>query len=127
MKELRKTVNGENGNQPLYAVHKTTEGVEKRFTYVQSRYFYCCAYEKLAIQTREFKQLQDMINQGVNLLICGYDAYEITQTLYTHYCDPIHPFGHELVLYTLLTSNITYPWHQYRLDNLDVYEGIEQV
>lgn len=111
-------------NIPLYSVFKTQNG-EKKFTYIQSRYFYCCFYEKLATQQNDFKTLQQFHADGINLIICGYDAYDVTEDLYKHYCDEKRPFGHELVLYTLLTVDpILYPWHLYRKNNLDVYEGV---
>ncbi len=125
----RKQVNGKNKNAPLYSVHETLDGEERRFTYVQSRYFYCKAYEYLAKKTQDFVTLQNYIKQGYNLVICGYDAYPITQSLYECYCDETKAFGHELALYVLLTVDDAskYPWNVYREQHLDVYDGIAHV
>ncbi len=123
MAQLRKEIKGANRNAPLYSIHETVDGKEKRFTYVESRYFYCCMYEKLAKQTAEFKKLQSYLDKGINLIICGYDAYDVTHNMYTHYCDPTKAFGHELVLYTLLTTD-EYPWRLYREQHKNIYKGI---
>ena len=119
-------MDGDNRNQPLYSVFSTREGEERRFTYVQSRYFYCHFYEELAKKTKDFKKLRRIIDEGTNIIICGYDAYEVTKDLYTHYCDPKKPFGHELVLYSLLTisEEKEYPWNIYRNNNIELYEGM---
>jgi hypothetical protein len=124
MTKLRKEIKGQNRNEPSYTVHYTLDGKEKRFTYVESRYFYCKAYEKLAKETdaslrerrpkgEDFKKLVDIINKGTNIIICGYDAYEVTKDLYIHYCDATKAFGHELVLYSILMIDypINYPWN----------------
>jgi hypothetical protein len=113
--------------RPLYSVYKTRRGKEKRFTYVQSRYFYCCVYELLAKKEKDYKTLAKFLKKGINIMICGYDAYEVTKNLYEHYIDIVRPFGHELVLYTLLTIKNThdYPWHIYRRTFPDVYSDID--
>lgn len=135
----------ENRNQPCYSIHLTLDGEERRFTYVQSRYFYCCAYEALAKKTQAFKRLLYYFKWNYSLTICGYDAYPVTKKLYEHYCDPSKPFGHELVLYTLLAYDggddgdrdddsdpdshyhFQYPWHRYRKEHPEVYDGIASV
>ncbi len=110
-------------NRPLYSIHLDEDGNEKKYTYLQSRYFYCKQYEKLAKETNDFKNLQEKILNGTNLQILGYDAYPVTQELYKHYIDISKPFGHELVLYTLLTvEDINkYPWNQYYEANKPLY------
>ena len=129
MDKLRKEIKGENRNAPLYSVHTTLDGIEKRFTYVQSRYFYCKAYEYLAKQTDDYKKLVKMIKGGINIVICGYDGYEVTKDIYIHYCDPKKAFGHELVLYSLLTitDENDYPWNMYRVNNEKLYDNIAHV
>ncbi len=144
MSKLRKEIDGENINQPSFSLHKTLDGEERRFTYVESRYFYCKAYEILAPQTDDFIRLKDKIEDGVNIIICGYDAYPITKSLYDrdskeslqgkslrailyeHYCDPVKAFGHELVLYTLLTvdDENEYPWNVYRKKHSKLYKNM---
>jgi hypothetical protein len=70
-----------------------------------------------------------MLAQGKNLMICGYDAYAVTLPLYVHYHDTNRPFGHELVLYALLTTpaDEELPWDRYRRENPEVYENIAHV
>lgn len=127
MKKLRAEINGENRNQPSYAVHKTIDGVvERRFTYVQSRYFYCHFYEQLAKETVDFKKLQHYLDEGINLRIVGYDGYNVTKDLYTHYTDPTKAFGHELVLYSLLViaNPSDYPWNVYKANHAELYDNM---
>ena len=126
-KKLREEANGENKKpQPSYCLHLDLDGEEMRFTYVQSRYFYCRAYEALAKRTRSFEILKKALDDGYDLCICGYDAYQVTNDLRHHYRDPKKPFGHELVLYTLLTveEGEVYPWRRYRFDRPEVYENV---
>jgi hypothetical protein len=122
-------VKGANRNQPLYSIHLSLTSDERRFTYVESRYFYCTAYESLAKETADFGTLKKKLEEGTNLMICGYDAYEVTEDLYTHYCEAKRAFGHELVLYTLLTVEdpFHYPWHRYRREHPERYENIAHV
>lgn len=129
MKKLREQVNGQNRNQPLYSIHLTLDGEKRRFTYVESRYFYCKAYEVLAKKTKDFGYLRKLRENGTHLMICGYDAYEVTRPLYDHYCDEVKAFGHELVLYTLLTVKdpVEYPWNVYREKHADLYRNIAHV
>ncbi len=47
-----------------------------------------------------------------NSQICGYDGYHVNKSIEEHYRDVSCPFGHELVLYSLLTTD-KYPWTKY--------------
>lgn len=107
---------------PLFSVHIDANGKERRYTYIESRFFYCIWYEKLAQQTSAFKKLKEQLTNGYNLCICGYDAYAPTKDLYSHYCDPSRPFGHELVLYSLLIGEA--PWRRYYQEHKDKYEPL---
>jgi hypothetical protein len=102
-----------NKNVPLFSLRSDSKGQWKKYSYVESRVFYCQMYEKRAPQTREFQELKRRLQEGYNLEILGYDAYPITQTLLQHYQDPTRPFGHELVLYCLLTIEDPkdFPWN----------------
>jgi hypothetical protein len=113
-------------NAPLFSIHQDKYGKEHRFSYVQSRYFYCCAYEKLAKKSPDFAKLLTFVNDGYAIAICGFDAYPVTHDVYTHYCDDTRPFGHELVLYSLLTIKdpVDYPWHVYRSKHEETYQDI---
>jgi hypothetical protein len=115
-----------NANIPAYSVRRMPDGSERHYTYVESRYFYCRQYELLAPQSAEFKQLCDWRNNGMNLQIVGYDGYDVTDTLMNHYLDDTRPFGHELVLYTLLTVDdpFNYPWNRFRHQHPDLYDQV---
>ena len=61
------------------------------------------------------------------MCICGYDAYQPDPAkLYEHYCDPSRPFGHELVLYTLLSvkDREDYPWRRYYREHSELYDPL---
>jgi hypothetical protein len=126
--KLKKIINniGKNKNIPLFSVYYDSKGKEHRYNYIQCRYFYCHYYEILAPLEKDFVYLKKLIDSGYNLQIIGYDAFDINQSLMEHYLDTSRPFGHELVLYTLLTVNNKqdYPWNIYYQDNKDIYEGV---
>jgi len=114
-----------NRNVPLFCLHLTAAGAERRYTYVESRYFYCREYERLALKTQDYATLRTWLAQGYNLQIVGYDGHEIgDKSLYEHYIDLARPFGHELVLYTLLTVDDPelYPWNVYFRQHRARYE-----
>lgn len=128
------TTGAENRNAPCYSVHQTLDGAWRRFSYVESRYFYCKAFEALATHGNlSWMRLKGMLDDGYQLVLCGYDAYNIEDDsghdLYWHYCNPGHPFGHEMVLHALLVTEdpSDYPWNQYRHAHPGVYEGIAHV
>lgn len=102
------------GNIPEYSIF-IINGEERQYTYIQSRYFYCHFYERLAKKTDDYKKLRKYLyEKKYGLNIVGYDAYPITKDLYSHYKDSSKPFGHELVLYCLLTlEKEEYPWRIY--------------
>ena len=103
-------------NKPAFSIWVNKEGKELKMSYIDSRQFYCNYYERIAIQLPEFKRLKELIKNGYNLQICGYDAYSVTEALEKHYLDDSRPFGHELVLYTLLVTENSndYPWRKYK-------------
>lgn len=110
------------GNIPLYSIWRNEDGGETRLSYFESRQVYCHYYEKLAKQTDVFYDLCEMLAKGYNLNIIGYDGYPVEQQpreehyqcLERCYRDISRPFGHELVLYTLLTETEEhYPWRRY--------------
>lgn len=113
-------------NVPMYSVHMDRDGKERHYSYLESRFFYCFWYERLAKQTQDFAILKQKLQDGVNLCICGYDAFQPTSDLYTHYCDASRPFGHELVLYSLLTieDEAEYPWTKFYREHCDLYDPL---
>jgi hypothetical protein len=107
-------------NVPLYSVWVMPDGQEVHLSYLESRQIYCHYYEQCAVQLPDFQKLWQLIADGYNLQICGYDAYQPTESLEQHYLDASRPFGHELVLYTLLTADSqTYPWRLHQTIEFD--------
>ena len=89
----------------LYSLWK-----DKKYNYIESRYFYCHYYEMLAKKEDDYKHLVKLINKGYNIMICGYDAYEMNENnVKESYLSVDKPFGHERVLYTMLRG-VKYPW-----------------
>jgi hypothetical protein len=120
-----------NANIPLYSVHVDANGVERHYSYVESRYFYCNQMEMLALRSGAILRLVQMARAGFQLQIVGYDAYQPNgtdkETLYRHYCDPSRPFGHEVVILTLVLAlyegwiEEEVPWHRYWKEHQGIY------
>ncbi len=102
-------------NIPVYSVWRDKAGKEHHITYIESRQFYCWFYELFVLMSPDYQYLVEKLDDGYNLQICGYDAYDVTQTVEQHYLDSSRPFGHELVLFTLLTcESKDYPWRKHK-------------
>lgn len=126
MKEIAKISSGL--YKPLYTLY-TFDGRPRRFTYMESRYVYCHLYELAVRNLPEFKKLVSMLDRGYNLQIVGYDGLAVDRsgkTLAELYLDESQPFGHELVLYTMLRNSdaYNYPWNIFRRQHLELYEGM---
>lgn len=115
-----------NINIPEFSMYYDKDGNEHRYNYIECRYFYCHFYELLAKQQPDFIYLKNKLKDGYNLNIQGYDGYNITKDLISHYKDTSKPFGHELVLYTLLTEDDSskYPWNIYYEENKEIYKNV---
>lgn len=139
-KEL-KEYSGEKGKErvlPLYSLFYDEEGRERKYSYLECRYFYCVWYEILVLQIEESRKdlskLREYLKTGCNLQIIGYDGYTPSGTdkesIYRHYKDTSRPFGHEMVLFALLVLDNPeeYPWRMYRRERRlrgdDPYEGV---
>lgn len=111
-------------NSPIFSLRTNDQGVWRRFSHVESRFFYCHMYEKRVARKAEFTFLQNQIARGYNLEVMGYDVYPVTESLWEHYLDSSRPFGHELVLYGMLTESDPHqrPWNRYRQENVYVYQ-----
>ena len=116
----------QNNTTPKFSVYYDKDGNERRYNYLQCRYFYCHFYERLVKEEDDYKRLKNKIDDGYNLQIVGYDGYPITTDLYRHYLDTSKPFGHELVLYTMLTeeNRMNYPWNVYYNLNVEIYRDV---
>ena len=111
-------INGQNKNIPLYSIWILQNGTKQRVLYFESRQFYSNYYERHVKNDANYLLLCDKIKNGYNLQICGYDAYIVEKTVEDHYLDISRPFGHELVLYTMLTHKESdYPWRKYKTYN----------
>lgn len=75
---------------------------------------------------QQFKKLKKYIDNGLNIQILGYDGYPVEKSLYEHYLDESKPFGHELVLYSMLTVETPsdYPWNKYYINHSEIYENV---
>ncbi len=116
-----------NVNIPEFSMYYDKDGNEHRYSYIESRYFYCHFYELLAKAEPDFAKLVKMKNAGYNLNICGFDGYEPNKNdLMENYLDGSRPFGHELVLYTLLIEDDPkkYPWNVYYQKHYSIYENV---
>jgi hypothetical protein len=111
---------GSNKNVPLCFIWVAKDGEEHRLSYVESRQFYCNFYERLARQEPDYTRLEQLLARGVNLQLCGYDAHPPgeNQSVEEMYLDATKPFGHERVLYAMLTcargDEESLPWRKHK-------------
>ena len=104
-------------NVPVCSVWIRKDGSEQRVSYVESRQFYCTFYERHVSLLPEYALLRQRIAEGTNLQLCGYDAYQPTQSIEACYLDATKPFGHELVLYCMLILEPSeYPWRKHLME-----------
>jgi hypothetical protein len=100
------------GNIPSFFLWVSPTGEELRLTYIESRQVYCQFYEKLASEKEDFRKLVQMKEEGMNLMICGYDARPLqVEDVEKEYLDPNQPFGHEKVLFCMLIG--VQPWKKF--------------
>jgi hypothetical protein len=114
-------------NIPAFAVHKDNKGKLRKYTYVQSRYFYSHQYEIISRGLPDLVRLRQLLIDGWNLQLFGYDAFDFEadqRTVQQLYEDGRRPFGHELVLYSILTiaKPAEYPWNAYYRQHTELYE-----
>ncbi|CAJ1951190.1 unnamed protein product [Cylindrotheca closterium] len=113
-------------------VWKRSNGKEVVLKYIACRQFYCHFYEHLASQQENYQKLCSLRDKGYNLLILGYDGKDtdatpnnnrvVAEKLEEAYLDPSSPFGHEMVLLTLLTVDdpAKYPWRIHKSEEFCV-------
>lgn len=127
---LKKLSASGNANVPDYSVYYDAAGRSRHYTYYQCRWFYCTAYEHLASKQACFAALMGMLGEGISLQIVGYDGYDVgvdadKDELWQCYNDTSRPFGHELVLLSMLRLRDPrdYPWNVERSRNAGLYAG----
>lgn len=105
------------GMRPECTYFPNKDNVLQAYNYLDSRYYYCMWYEFLVQSNSDFLQLRTYLSQGMNLMLCGYDACSALRPDNADeiYHDTSTPFGHESVLFCLLTlsSRDKYPWRRY--------------
>ena len=105
------------GMKPECSFYLNKNGEIQAYDYLGARYFYCRWYEVLTRRNEDLQQLRKLRERGVNLMICGYDASpELrVENAWEKYHDLRTPFGHESVLFCILTiENIAdYPWTRF--------------
>lgn len=120
---------GVNKNVPAFSVWFTPQGEELHLTYIESRQIYCTYFDRLIRDTEDYTTLIDLISNGTNIQIVGYDGFDLgfdssgkrpsrallRKRFDEWYLDPSRPFGHELVLAAiLLLEEEDYPWVTHR-------------
>jgi len=83
--------------------------------YIPSREVYVRRYAELAYRHPKYRELENMVNGGMNLLIIGLDGIPNGENiplsldlLDKEYIDPSHPFGHESVIAAMLAGMYIY-------------------
>lgn len=121
LKQEKKTEKNKKAEKPteqekdrvLYSVF-WKDGKMLKLNYAEGRQLYCELYEAVVRELPEYQKLRNLMLDGFNLQICGYDGYPITKTLREHYADLDRPFGHELVLASMLMNDmdatVDLPW-----------------
>lgn len=115
-KYINKESGNGNKNIPKFFVWIDKQGQIHKLDYITSRQFYCNFYERLAKNQPDYKRLCKMRDDGYNIQICGYDGRSINkEDIEKEYLDDTKPFGHELVLFTMLSiPENEYPWRKYK-------------
>lgn len=82
---------------------------------VTARQFYCNWYERLAMKTRAWADLEALVTGGTSVQLCGYDGYTMDD-VEAAYLDKDRTFGHEACLYTMLTNPdpASWPWRKHK-------------
>ncbi len=107
-------------NIPAYAVWKRRDGTLVKCSYIESRQFYCTFYERLSAGLPDLAHLRALIAAGHNLQIVGYDANNdlAPENVDEWYLNPAKPFGHESVLFAILTvPEDRWPWRTRRTED----------
>lgn len=112
--------------RPRWTRYVRDDGTNACFDYVQSRYLYCHWMETLAKREQQWTTLEQLVADGYNVNISGYDGYTSDAPLDEQYVDTARPFGHEKVLEAMLSiaEPADYPWNRYYRANAELYAGL---
>lgn len=110
-----------NASDPhTFSVWITPTGELKKMAYVKSRQIYCHAFELLVQREPDWIKLTNLIRDGTNICICGFDAQPLNRSSNVRYLDASRPFGHEDVIITmLLDPPETWPWKVHRTETFN--------
>ena len=108
-RHIKKSKTNKNKNVSLYSLWVDQKTLEvKKLSYLEARKeVYCPIYKQLASQTKAYKKIDKLLANGTNIQILGYDGYDYEtegKTLEECYNDGSRPFGHELVLVSMLRN-----------------------
>ena len=107
-------------DRPKYFVWMDENNKTHKLDYVTSRQFYCNFYERLVANTESFQKLIKLKSEGTNMQICGYDGRDVrAEDIEKEYLNKTKPFGHELVLFHMLTEKdpAKYIWRRFKTFN----------
>jgi len=99
---------------PFCWIWVTPDGLIKKYNLIEARQFFCVYYERIVKTTPHFKLLQELVRNGINLRICGNNKYCEDQSIEYHYLNGV--FGHDMILYAMLTIPDSLPWHIHRTE-----------
>lgn len=104
------------GVKPLHSVWLGPDGTVFKLGVVEARQLYCNFYERLVLQLPEWGRLLALVDGGTNVQIVGYDAVPFATNAEDSYTSVNTSFGHERVLFTMLTQPdaATWPWRKHK-------------
>jgi hypothetical protein len=105
------------GRKPLHAVWLAPDGARHELGAIEARQLYCNFYERGVRGTADFAALRHMLDMGAcNLELFGYDAVPMPQGSEHAYLSTEHPFGHERVLFVMLSEpdESAWPWRKHK-------------
>lgn len=99
---------------PLFCRWILPNNTNQLLDVIEGRQIFCHFYEYLARTTSDYRRIVRLLDDGYNVQIVGHTGYALTKSIAEHYADPAVEFGHELVLYTMLTveDEGSYPWRR---------------
>jgi len=105
-------------SEVLFHVWVNPNGTRQFLTSLEMRHRYCHFYEQAVISLPAFHSLQEKIQQGYNLRLCGYEISvpygKGEETIEEAYQNEQGTFSHEMILYVMLTyPEDEWMWRKY--------------